>query len=310
MKVCFIGNCGHSFQAYKVLSKRSDVEFAGFAKGSAHEKNIASYAEGWPIFDSYTEMLDQIKPDLAVISPVFALTAQPILECAKRNINVFAEKPVAATLNELDQVEKAVKEAGIRFCAMHYLRYNPAFYLGAQLVKQGEIGEVKMLTGQKSYRFGTRPDWYWDREVYGGTIPWIGIHAIDWIAHFSGKKFLSVTAQSVGESPEMAALCQFEMEDGVIAAINLDYYRPALAPTHGDDRVRCAGTKGVLEVRDGKVLLMNDKGNQVFEPTECPELLEEFLAGKDPIPMDEIFHLTRAAIAAREAADSGEKIKI
>lgn len=108
----------------------------------------------------------------------------------------------------------------------------------------------------------------------------------------------------------MAALCQFEMEDGVIAAMNLDYYRPAQAPSHGDDRVRCAGTKGVLEVRDNKVLLMNEKGNQVFEPEECPDLLEEFLACKDPIPMDEIFHLTRTAIAAREAADTGKKIMI
>lgn len=310
MKVCFIGNCGHSYQAYRVLSKRSDVEFAGFAPGSAHEDKIASYAEGWPIFDSYIRMLDQVKPDLAVISPVFALTAQPILECAKRGIDVFSEKPVAASFEELERVEKAVKESGIRFCAMHYLRYNPAFYLGAQLVKSGEIGEVKMLTAQKSYRFGTRPGWYWDREVYGGTIPWVGIHAIDWIAHFSGKKFLSVTAQSYGGSPEMAALCQFEMEDGVIAAMNLDYYRPAQAPSHGDDRVRCAGTKGVLEVRDNKVLLINEKGNQVMEPEECPDLLEEFLACKDPIPMDEIFHLTRTAIAAREAADTGKKIMI
>ena len=95
-----------------------------------------------------------------------------------------------------------------------------------------------------------------------------------------------------------------------MAAINLDYYRPAKAPTHGDDRVRCAGTKGVLEVRDGKVLLMNEEGNQVLEPEKCPELLEEFLDGKQPIPVEEIFHLTRAAIAAREAADTGKKVKI
>ena len=201
MKVCFIGNCGHSSQAYKVLSQRNDVVFAGYAHGSQHEKNIPSYAQEWPFFDSYQEMLDQVKPDLAVISPVFGLTAQVILACAARKIDVFSEKPVATTLEDLDKVEKAVRDAGIRFCAMHYLRYKPAFYLGAELVKNGAIGEVKMVTAQKSYRFGTRPAWYWDKDLYGGTIPWVGIHAIDWIAHFSGKKFLSVTAQSFGGSP-------------------------------------------------------------------------------------------------------------
>ncbi|MBE5783807.1 MAG: Gfo/Idh/MocA family oxidoreductase [Clostridiales bacterium] len=310
MKVCFIGNCGHSSQAYKVLNQRNGVVFAGFAPGSEHEKSAPAYAQGWPLYDSYLEMLEKEKPDLAVISPVFGLTAQVILDCAARKIDIFSEKPVATTLEELNRVEKAVKESGIRFCAMHYLRYHPAFYLGAELVKQGAIGDVRMITAQKSYRFGTRPEWYWDKKLYGGTIPWVGIHAIDWIAHFSGKKYLSVTGQSFGGSPEMAALCQFEMEDGVMAAINLDYYRPAKAPTHGDDRVRCAGTKGVLEVRDGKVLLMNEEGNQVLEPEKCPELLEEFLDGKQPIPVEEIFHLTRAAIAAREAADTGKKVKI
>jgi len=310
LRVCFIGNCGHSFQAYHTLKKLDYITFCGTAPGSPHENMSASFFPDVPFFQNYKEMLDTTSPHLAIVSPVFALTGSIILECADRGIDVFAEKPVASSLEELEQVEHAVKNAGIRFSSMHFLRFSPAIYLAGKLVREGAIGQPRLITAQKSYKFGTRPEWYKDRSLYGGTIPWVGIHAIDWIAHFSGKKYLSVTGQSFGGSPEMAALCQFEMEDGVMAAINLDYYRPAKAPTHGDDRVRCAGTKGVLEVRDGKVLLINEDGDQVLEPKECPELLEEFLAGKEPIPMDEIFHITRAAVAARDAADNGKKIMI
>lgn len=310
MKVCFIGACGHSKQAYKYLKSRDEVTFVGMACESEHEGLVASFDPSIPFYPDYRTMLDETQPDLAVVSPVFGHTGQVIIECARRSIDVFAEKPIAATLEELAAVEQAVCESGIRFCAMHYLRYTPAFYHAAKLVRAGAIGEVRMATAQKSYRYGKRPAWYHDRELYGGTIPWVGIHAIDWIYHFTGKRFLSVSTRVFGRDPEMAALCQFEMEDGLIGGMNLDFYRPQAAPTHGDDRIRCVGTEGVLEVRDGEILLINAEGKQTLRPTDAPELLETFLDGGESISPDELFYLTRVAIIARDAAEQGKNIRI
>ena len=138
----------------------------------------------------------------------------------------------------------------------------------------------------------------------------MGIHAIDWIYHFTGKRFLSVNTRVVGRDPEMAALCQFEMEDGALGGMNLDFYRPNQATTHGDDRIRCVGTAGVLEVRGGEILLINGEGEQILRPTEAPELLEEFLGGGESVPPEEIFYLTRVAILARDAADRNEITRI
>lgn len=296
MKICFIGACGHSRQAYDYLITRDDVQLCGYAPGSSHEPNVPKFAEALPYFDDYRTMLDQVRPDYAVVSPVFGLTASVTLECASRKIHVFSEKPVATTLEDLAAVEKAVRESGICFCAMHYLRYDSAFYTGAKLVRNGIIGDVKLVTAQKSYKYGNRPDWYADADLYGGMIPWVGIHAIDWIYHFTGKRFLSVTTQKVGE---MAALCQFTLADGVIGSMNLDFYRPKGAATHGDDRIRLAGTKGVLEVRNGKIILITEGQTQILEPDPAPELLEEFLSGKG-IPAEEIFYLTKVALTARD----------
>ena len=280
------------------------------APESPHEGLTASFDPAIPFYTDYLAMLNEVRPDLAVVSPVFGHTGRAILACAERGIDVFAEKPVAATIEELNAVEAAVRENGIRFCAMHYLRYAPAFYHGAKLVRSGAIGEVRMATAQKSYRYGKRPAWYHDSALYGGTIPWVGIHAIDWIYHFTGKRFLSVNTRVVGRDPEMAALCQFEMEDGAIGGMNLDFYRPNQATTHGDDRIRCVGTAGVLEVRGGEILLINGEGEQILRPTEAPELLEEFLGGGESVPPEEIFYLTRIAILARDAADRNEITRI
>ena len=310
MKVCIIGLCGHSKQAYKYLKACENINLCGIARGSDHEENLSRFDPEIPCYDDYVHMLDECAPDLAIISPVFGLTGSIITECAKRKINVFAEKPVASSLEELSLVEKAVKESNIKFCAMHYLRYSPAFYHAAEMVRRGDIGEVKLVTAQKSYKYGKRPYWYSDRDLYVGTIPWVGIHAVDWIYHFTGKRFLSVDAQSIGKDPEMAAVCRFEMDGGVIASANIDYYRPSTAPTHGDDRVRCVGSKGVIEVIDGKINFIGEHSAYVTEPTNAPELLEEFIMGREPISAEEIFYLTKVALCARDSADKNIKIRI
>ncbi len=310
MKICFIGACGHTGQAHAYLKTRADAELVGVAPWSAEEGMRASFDPAIPYFTDAIEMLDTVKPDLAVVSPVFGLTADAIVACAERGIDVFSEKPVATTLTDLARVEDAVKKNGIRFSAMHYLRYTPAFYHAARMVREGAVGEVRMLTAQKSYKFGTRPAWYRDRALYGGTIPWVGIHAIDWIYHFSGKKFLSVSAESIGDSPEMAVLCRFSMEDGVIAAMNLDYHRPAAAPSHDDDRIRVVGTDGVLEVMGGRIHLMTETEDSTLTPAEAPELLCEFIDGGESINADEIFYLTRVALLTRRSADTNKKVRI
>ena len=308
MKVCFIGACGHTKRAYQYLSGRKDVILCGFAPWDEREGRSESFAADVPFFADARTMLDEIRPDLAVVSPIFGQTAAVIEECASRGIDVFSEKPVATTLADLERVERCVRESGIRFCAMHYLRYAPAFWHAAGMIREGKIGKVQLVTAQKSYRFGARPAWYWDRELYGGTIPWVGIHAIDWIYHLSGKRFVSVRGKSLG-SPERAALCQFELEGGIPASMNLDFYRPAAAPTHDDDRIRVVGDEGVLEVREKTIFLINGEGAQTLTPIEAPELLEEFLAGGG-IGAEEIFYLTRVALLAREAADTQTTVRI
>lgn len=309
MKICFVGNSGHASQAYQELMDLPGVEFCGFAPGSAQETVSSFWQERMPCYEDYQKMLDAVQPDIVIAAPIFGLTGTVIAECANRRIDVLAEKPVAASLEELEQVEKTVRSGGIRFCAMHYLRYTPSFYRAKQLVDQGAVGDIRMITAQKSYRYGTRPEWYRDERLYPGTIPWVGIHAIDWIYHFANKPFCTVKALQWGK-PEMAALCQFEMADGVMASANIDFLRPQTAPTHGDDRVRIAGTKGVLEVWADRLQLIGSEGVVTEAPQSAPKLTRLFVQGEQPLSQQEIFYVTRAALIARESAKTGASLAI
>jgi len=309
MKICLFGYTGHYGRPAAEMQLCPQAQLLAAAPGSIHEDTGRFANYNVPIYENYQEMLDQCKPDVAIVAPVFGLTGQIIMECAKRGIDVFSDKPVAGTLAELAQVERSVAESGIRFSAMHFLRFTPSFYHARRLIADGGIGDVRMLTAQKSYKYGTRPDWYQDRTLYTGTIPWIGIHAIDWIYYFAQKPFCAVSAVQTG-TPEMAALCQFRMADGVIAAANIDYLRSGAAPTHGDDRIRVAGTKGVAEVFEDHYTVIDSDGVREYRPTEAPKLAHDFLMRREEITPQEIFMLTKIALLARESADTGRWIEM
>ena len=310
MKICFIGCSGHAEHTYEEMKTCPDAEFVGMAAGSEHENPSAVWqTRVGKIYDSWQTMLEETKPQVAVVSPVFGLTGKLIIECAGRGIDVFAEKPIAASLSELAEVEKAVRASGIHFSAMHYLRYEPTFYHARKLVQSGAVGQVKMITAQKSYKYGTRPAWFADRELFVGTIPWVGMHAFDWLYAFSGKRFLSVNAIHAG-NPEQTALCQFKMEDGVMAAVNIDYCRPATAPSHADDRLRIVGSEGVLEVRRDRYTLINGDGVKEFLPEPAPKLAVEFLRRTEDVTAEDALYLTKVALSARDSADTNKEITI
>ena len=76
------------------------------------------------------------------------------------------------------------------------------------------------------------------------------------------------------------------------------------------NKIRCVGTKGVLEVKDGRVLLIDSEGERYIENEKAPDLFEEFLLGKDTICREEVFYLTEIALLTSEAADIKKRIDI
>lgn len=325
MKIVIIGASGHGGLCVP-KQNCSEREFAAIAPGNPGE-SVAELERGLrevgytpEIYQDYREMLWKEKPDVAVVDNFYGQHAQVILDAFAAGCHVLSEKPAAANLLELEQIREAWQRAGTAFSAMFTYRYEGAFYCAKRLIQEGAVGEVRLLNAQKSYKFGRRPAFMEKRETYGGTLPWVGIHAIDWILWMSGGVFESVAAlQSAkaapnGVCPEMTALAQFRMNDGMMASLTVDYLNPETAPAHGDDRIRVVGTKGVLEVRDEGVILTNSDGVQRPKPLPGGDLFADFLRqaegkGQCRISAEDAFAATRAALLAQEAADSGEIVR-
>ena len=327
MKLCMIGVRGHNNYVLSGLPL-TEVSVAGVCTAAAGDdpaglmSKCRDLGHEPGVWEHPAEMLDAVEPDLVSIAGPFHRHAEISVEAFRRGIHVFCEKPVALTLEELEEVAEARQAAGVHFAAMMGLRYDPAFHTAWRKVREGAVGEICLLNAQKSYRLGRRAPFYHDRAIYGGTIPWVGSHAFDWIRWYTGRAFRSVYAthsaarnRDHGEL-EVAAVCHLTLEDDVFASISIDYLRPEAAPSHGDDRVRIAGSESVIEVLGGEVVLTRAGGNGDERlPVHCDrQIFPDFVAAaageSQPLlgPEDAI-EMTRACLLARESADSGRIVR-
>ena len=206
---------------------------------------------------------------------------------------------------------------------MMNMRCFPPYRAARKAVQDGLIGEPILLTSQKSYRFGAaRPWFYKDLKTYGGTIPWAGIHCVDYMRWVSGRKYVQVSAwHGNKDHPDYPGFQDhagvlFQLDNGGTAMTNLDYLRPETAPTHGDDRLRIAGSEGVLEVlgAEGRVALISAAdGPRELELPEKVDFFADFLAelageGEHLISQEDAFRLTEVCLNARDAAETGKWI--
>jgi len=279
-------------------------------------ERLAQANQNVRVYDDYIEMLHREKPDIAVISSLPDKNAGAARYALSHNIHVFCEKPAAITMEQFEELSQALEDSGVKLWTMLTERFEPAFHTAYRAVSDGLAGTVRLIDARKSYKLGVRPDYYKSRGTYAGTLSWVGIHAIDRIYRASGKKFETVFARSNSSfnydngDLEMSAVCCYEMEDGVLASFTCDYYRPAAAETHGDDRLRIVGTHGVIEVMGGEVRYLHGGGSELLPLLEPLGLFEEFLryvrTGESAfMTTEECMYTTYVALKTMESSDSG-----
>jgi predicted dehydrogenase len=334
MKIALAGIFAHSIGTLLEIKDDPGITIASFCPCRSGEqadsdiRKLRSMGFSPDVFADYEEMLIKSPAVVVIIDGPFQSHAKMASSALKKGYHVYCEKPVALELNELNELYDTWQKSGKRLTAMMNIRANPAFWTAAKTVHQGGIGAVRNITARKSYKLGIRPDYFKSRKSYGGTIPWVGIHAVDWVAWFSGKKFTSVTARHTASGNhnngnlEVSAACLFELEDEITAIVSIDYLRPSSAETHGDDRIRIAGDAGVIEVALGRVHLIDNSGGGEgeLELETPPNLFVQFLgeltgvrdvSSGSPsgrynklVPTEiEVFAVTRAVLLARDSAD-------
>jgi predicted dehydrogenase len=196
-------------------------------------------------------------PSIAVV----ALAAVPCdraalaIEAMRYGKDVLCDKPGVTTLDQLAEVEQVARETGRIFSVCFGRFLSPALEVAMDIARQGGIGRLVQMAGLAPHRLNRalRPDWFFEREKFGGILNDLACHHIDSFLALTGATEVEIAHSAVGQfgtAPDFDDFGEIVLRTPEATAyVRVDWFTPDGLPTWGDGRMFLLGTEGTLELR-------------------------------------------------------------
>tara|TARA_R100000027_G_scaffold6505_2_gene5139 strand:+ start:5245 stop:6318 length:1074 start_codon:yes stop_codon:yes gene_type:complete len=186
----------------------------------------------------------------------------------------FTDKSPFTTLEQLAQAREKIKETGKKYMVSYSERLmNESAWYAGELIKEGAIGRVLQILNLAPHNLAasSRPDWFFDKNAYGGILTDIGSHQFEQFLEYSGATDATVLSARVENfaSPEKPGLEDFgeanlQLNTGASAYCRMDWFNPAKSRTWGDGRTFILGENGYMELRKYINVCEENGGNKIF----------------------------------------------
>ena len=171
----------------------------------------------------------------------------------------FTDKCPFTTLDQLGRAREKASETGRKYMVYFSERlHNAPTYFAGELARSGAIGKVLKIMVMAPHRLskGSRPEWFFQKQRYGGIITDIGSHQFEQLLHFTGAtdgviNFSRVENFNNPDKPELEDFGEtsLTMNNGASCYCRIDWFTPDAARAWGDGRLFALGTDGYIEVR-------------------------------------------------------------
>jgi len=164
-----------------------------------------SQTHGIPFCTSkFSELLDNNDYDLLSIVTPPGTHEEFAIQALQKGKNVLCDKPTSLNVKEAqNMLEEAKKYPNQLSLIDHELRFLGSFQKGREWIKNGDIGEIRLVRADVHFPLsGKTWNWWFDKEQGGGVLGAIGSHMLDSILFISGLntvKSLSGVVSSVAD---------------------------------------------------------------------------------------------------------------
>lgn len=223
---------------------------------------------------SEEEVLEDPKVSLVACASVPADRASLGTRAMRHGKDFFVDKPPLTTLEQLAAVRDAAERTGRKYVAYFSERLHvEAAVFAGQLVEKGAIGTVVQVLGTGPHRLNgpSRPEWFFQRDRYGGILCDIGSHQIEQFLYFTGAKDARVASSHVAnyahkEYPGFDDFgdCCLVGDNGSTGYFRVDWLTPGGLSAWGDGRLFLLGTEGYIELRKYVDVARDQEGDQVY----------------------------------------------
>jgi predicted dehydrogenase/threonine dehydrogenase-like Zn-dependent dehydrogenase len=262
----------------------------------------------------YEEVLNDDTIDTVIITTPHNLHATMCTQALEANKNVFVEKPLALTTDELETVIKSQCDHNDRHLIVGFnRRFSPMILKVKELLPE-TVGPINIVFTVNA-GFISKDHWTQDIKVGGGRILGEACHFIDLVSYVASSRISSVSANALGNSFD-------KMSDNVMISLKFENGSQALVSYLSN------GSKSYSKERmevfsDGRVLVLDnfrrldgygfkgfkkmkvasqDKGHD----EQFKRFLDSMKVSSPPIiPFHEIVNSTKSTLAVLDSLEKG-----
>jgi len=293
--------------------KKVGAQMKMIASAKGLSAKIMAKKGGIPVATSdYVEILNDSEIDTVLVTTRHNLHASMAIAALRAGKNVFVEKPLCLSNDELEQIIDEKRNA------MVVVGFNRRFAPLAQIMKKHLGDGPKNIVATMNAGYIPANAWVHDLEVGGGRIIGEACHFIDLCTYLAGSKVKSVCMNSMGANPQENtdnASIFLKYENGTNAVIN---YFANGSKSYSKERIEAYCQEKVLVIDNWRILKgygtkgfsrkksRLDKGHR----NQFQLLVDSVKTGSPIIPFDEIVNTTRASFAAIKSLKEGRWIEI
>ncbi len=214
MKIALVGLGVMGKNHYRILR---ELQERATLVGLCDAVTLEGYSE--PCFTDLETMLDNTKPDAVIIATPTSLHKEVALACIDRGIDIFIEKPAAASAEDARVIAESATAKGVKSCVGHVERFNPVVQALQKELEGREIYTISIS------RVGPFPP----RIADVGVLTDLSVHDIDlmrFITHKNIKDQAIFKSRKIHNHHEDNAVLNFELEDNIIANVLTNWLTP------------------------------------------------------------------------------------
>lgn len=203
---------------------------------------------GFKTYKTADDLLTDKDVNTVILTVPNHLHKEMCVKAAKAGKHVITEKPAAMNVAELDEMERACKEAGVFFTSHQNRRWDRDMLTVKKAFDENMLGNIFTIESKLHSGNGYMHEWHLYKKYGGGMIYDWGVHLIDQILFMMPQaKVKSIYADIknvLHEEVDDYFKIIMKMDNGITAHIELSTYILEYQP-----RWLVAGDKGTMIVK-------------------------------------------------------------
>ncbi|MDO9541206.1 MAG: Gfo/Idh/MocA family oxidoreductase [Kiritimatiellia bacterium] len=234
----------------RAIKASTHGKLVGLAAATQEEANAAgAKLEVEQMTGDWKRLLANPAIGAIFVSSPTHLHAEMTIAAAQAGKHVLCDKPLCLSVKEADAMLDACKKAGVKFMVGFVERFNPAFRVAKDRIRQGHIGKPVMIFARRSHP-PRKGSWIMDDLKSGGAFLHTGCHNIDLVQWLFDSPVIHVSAEVTesGNFPGFTDVASViaRLHNGAMATLIESYAHPTTMPMGVDRGMEILGTTGAL----------------------------------------------------------------